>query len=243
LSLFDGMFGSIFGARVPARQLDGAVGAALARWHALPASNLRGPLQAQRWLVVDVETTGLDLRWDRLLAIGAVLVDGGRIRFDQSFEVVIRQETASRTDNILIHRIAGNEQLRGMDAASALAAYLAYAQKLPCVAFHAVFDETMLKRAVGEHLGIDYAPRFIDLALLAPALIHDAPPAVRSLDEWVEHFSIAISARHRAVADAVGTAQLFQVLLSRAAGQGYQSAEALFKLARDQRWLSRAGPN
>jgi len=204
---------------------------------------LRGPLSAQRWLVVDVETTGLDLRRDQLLAIGAVVVEGTRIRFDQSFEVVIKQATASRADNILIHRIGGSEQMLGVDADQALVAFLEFSSKLPCVAFHAVFDETMLKRAIEEHLGIDFAPQFIDLALLAPALVAEAPGSIRSLDEWVEYFSIIISARHRAVADAVGTAQLFQVLLHRAAEQEYRSADALFKLAAGQRWLSRARPH
>jgi len=215
------------------------VRAAIARWHVIAPPDLRGSLASQRWLVVDVETTGLDLRHDRLLAIGAVLVEGSSIRFDQSFEVVLRQATASRTDNILIHRIAGSEQLEGVDAATALGAFLDFSENLPCVAFHAAFDETMLKRANEEHLGIDFSPRFIDLALLAPALFPDAPGSFRSLDDWVEYFAITISARHRAVADAVGTAQLLQVLLSRAIAQEYHSADALFKLARGQNWLAR----
>ncbi len=234
------IFGSLFGARGRSPKLDETPGTAIARWNAVAPPDLRGPLAAQRWLVVDVETTGLDTRRDRLLAIGAVMVEGTTIRFDQSFEVVIRQVTASHADNILIHRIGGREQLEGVDAASALIAFLAFSRKLPCVAFHASFDETMLKRAVEEQLGFDFSPRFIDLALLAPALVTDAPRTVRSLDEWVEYFSITISARHRAVADAVGTAQLFQVLLSRAMDRGYDSADTLFRLARDQRWLARA---
>ncbi len=234
------IFGSLFGARGNSPRLDERLDEEIARWKAIAAPDLRQPLSTQRWLVVDVETTGLDTKRDRLLAIGAVLVEGTTIRFDQSFEVVIRQETASHADNILIHRIGGSEQLDGVGAADALVAYLAFSGKLPCVAFHASFDETMLKRAVEEQLGFDFSPQFIDLALLAPAVVTDAPRTVRSLDEWVEYFSITIGARHRAIADAVGTAQLFQVLLSRALEKGYDSAETLFRLARDQRWLSRA---
>ena len=231
---------SLFGAGGATLALDESVRQSIATWNSIAPDNLKGPLSAQRWLVVDVETSGLDLRRDRLLAIGAVVVEGAAIRFDQSFEVVLKQATASHADNILIHRIAGGEQLEGVDAARALVAFLEFSKKLPCVAFHAAFDETMLKRAVKEHLGFDFAPHFIDLALLAPALVLDAPASVRSLDEWVEHFSITITARHQAVADAVGTAQLLQVLLNRAAAQEHKSAAALFKLARDQRWLSRA---
>ncbi len=230
---------SLFGKRRGLAGLDASLRAPIERWRAIDPVDLRGPLSAQRWLVVDVETTGLDVRNDRLLAIGAVLVEGTTIRFDQSFEVVIRQSTASRSDNILIHRISGSEQMEGVDAATALVGFLEFSKKLPCAAFHAAFDESMLKRSVAEHLDIDFSPQFIDLALLAPALVRDAPASLRSLDDWVAHFSVTISARHRAVADAVGTAQLFQVLLSLAAAQEYPSAAALFKLAHEHGWLAK----
>lgn len=232
---------SLFGRRGGGTPAVPPAAAAVAGWVALPPSDLRVPLSSQRWLVVDVETTGLNMRQDRLLAIGAVVVDGRDICFDQSFEVVIRQAAASNTDNILIHRIAGSEQLQGVDAAEALAAFLAFAGKLPCVAFHASFDEAMLRRAVQENLGIEFDIPFIDLAHLAPALIREAPPKLNSLDDWVGHFSIEITSRHRAVADAVGTAQLLQVLLWRAAAQAIPSADALFKMAREQRWLAGLG--
>ncbi len=232
---------AIFGAR--AVDVDAATEAAIARWRALSPADLRAPLPTQRWRVVDVETTGLDMRRDRLLAIGAVAMEGNEIRLQDSFEIVLKQAKPSTTGNILIHRIGGSEQCDGIEPRAALLAFLAYAEKFPCVAFHAQFDETMLKRAFDENLGLAFSPLFIDLALLAPALCSDAPPGLRSLDDWVDYFSIAIPARHRAVADAFGTAQLFQVLLRRAVKQNIGSAEALFKIAQDQRWLARIRPH
>ncbi|MBL8523027.1 MAG: 3'-5' exonuclease [Betaproteobacteria bacterium] len=218
--------------------VDGPVLAKLNQWRDLPEADLSGPLDRQRWLVVDVETTGLDMHRDQLLAIGAVVVEGRLIQLDQSFEVVLRQDAPSREANILIHRIAGGEQVDGIEPAEALASFLEFAQKLPCVAFHAAFDETMLRRACRGHLGIDFSPQFVDLAHLAPALFPEAPSALRSLDDWVAYFSIGIHARHRAVADALGTAQLFQALLARATERNIASAQKLFSMARDQRWLA-----
>lgn len=230
---------SLFGPRKQQRQLEASLSDAVVRWNEVQSPDLSAPLEAQQWLVVDVETTGLNVRQDQLLAIGAVMVDGGSIGLDQSFEVVIKQTTASLHDNILIHRIGGNEQLAGVDAAASLALFLDYAKKLPCVAFHAPFDEAMLKRAFSEHLGIDFSVPFIDLALLAPALVRAAPTTLESLDDWIDYFGIVISARHRAVADAFGTAQLFQVLLTHAASTKALTADALFKLEREQRWLAK----
>ena len=233
---------SLFGARnsTAARSHNPAFQDAIARWDAIAPADLHAPLATQRWLVVDVETTGLNMKRDRLLAIGAVQIEGAGIRLQKSFEVVLKQAAPSGAENILIHRIAGGEQLEGVDAASALLAFLEYAGKLPCVAFHAPFDETMLQRAFDEYLGVDFSPPFIDLAWLAPALCQEASRKLKSLDDWVEHFSISISVRHRAVADAMGTAQLFQVLLQRAAANNIDSADSLLKIAEDQRWLSKA---
>lgn len=216
--------------------VDPDVAAAIQRWRKRAGCDLTQPLTHQRWLVVDVETTGLDMRRDQLIAIGAVVMEGDAIQFERSFEIVLKQDAPSHVDNILVHRIAGGEQLAGSAPQMALAAFLDFAATLPCVAFHADFDEAMLRRAFRQYLDIDFAPRFIDLAFLAPALFDDAPKNLRGLDDWIDYFSITIFARHRAVADALGTAQLFQALLARAGN--VQSAEQLFALARDQRWLN-----
>ena len=64
-----------------------------------------------RWLVVDVETSGLDAARDRLLAIAAIAVrvdwPSGRLAIvlGDSFEVVLRQEAPSTRENILLHGI------------------------------------------------------------------------------------------------------------------------------------------
>lgn len=220
--------------------LTGETDKVIAGWESMPSPGLQGPLSAQQWLVVDVETSGLDMQRDRLLAIGAVIVDGGVISLERSLEAVLQQEQASGADNILVHRITGNEQLTGVPPTEALADFLTFAGKLPCVAFHAAFDETMLRRALTTHLGVDFRSPFLDLALLAPAVVNDAPQGLRSLDDWTTHFSITIAERHRAISDAMGTAQLLQKLLAIGERKGMNTAQQLFKAAKHHRWLAGA---
>ena len=43
-------------------------------------------LREQRWVVLDLETTGLNLSKDRVLSIGAVVIEDGAIDFSQQFE-------------------------------------------------------------------------------------------------------------------------------------------------------------
>jgi DNA polymerase-3 subunit epsilon len=219
--------------------LSAAQTSALQAYRALPPADGDTPHEAQRLVVVDVESTGLNLHLDRLIAIGALEVSGGVALVGQGFEVVLQQAAPSSVDNILIHGIDGATQTAGTAPADALLEFLAYAGNAPLVAYHAEFDRTMINRAAREYLGSSVANRWIDLAWLAPALYPELAAGRRALDDWTEAFGIDNSQRHNAVADACATAQLFLVLLARARNQGATRVRDLLQLEKDQRWLSR----
>ena len=186
-------------------------------WRSLPDAE-----SDARIVVLDVETTGLDLGRDRLISIGAVAVVDGRISLSEGFSVVLKQGEASRRENILIHGISGEAQRTGMLPADALLDFLEYLGKSPLVAFHAAFDETMIRRAMKEYLGLTFRHRWLDLAYALPALWPDLK--LRTLDEWAAHFSIGNDERHNAASDALATAQLFLVAQKR---QGYDRLRSI----------------
>jgi DNA polymerase-3 subunit epsilon len=213
---------------------------ALERYRRLDAMDAGQRLESVRFVVVDVETSGLNRFQDRLIAIGAVAVTRGVLPLGDTFEVVLRQEAASGSDNILVHGIDGTTQRGGTEAAPALLALLEYAGKCPLVAFHADFDRIMIERACRSALGIKPANPWLDVAYLAPALLRERSANARSLDEWAQAFGLENPARHNAVADALVTAQLFQILLVEAKRQEIASSASLARVAEGQRWLSRA---
>jgi DNA polymerase-3 subunit epsilon len=215
-------------------------GAALQRYLALPEPGHGAALGALRAVVVDVEASGLDPFHDRLISIGAIGVRAGLVHHGDAFEVVMRQERPSGEANILVHGIGGTAQLAGREAAAALLDFLAFAGKDPLVAFHADFDRILIERATAAALGIKTDNRWLDLALLAPALFPDQPEAARTLDDWLRRFGIENYARHDALADALATAQLLLVVLAEAARQGAGTWAQLVRLQHDQRWLSNA---
>lgn len=188
----------------------------LASWRMLPEVDLTATFDHTRFVVVDVETTGLNLMTDTLISIGAVAVVNGRIALGDGFSVVLQQSEISRKENILIHGISGSVQREGVPPADALLAFLEYLGKSPLVAFHVAFDETMIRRAMRQYLGISFKRPWLDLAYVMPALYPDLMRSHRGLDDWTSHFDIHNDDRHNAVADALATAQLLLVAIAQA---------------------------
>lgn len=175
-----------------------------------------------RWVIVDVESSGLDARRDRLLAIAACAV-----HFDQpndhpragirphlvladSFEVVLRQDerTVQAVDkqNILIHGIGVGTQRTGLDPVAALSAWRGFVGRSPLVAYNSDFDQTMIDRACKQHLGEVIRNPWLDLEPLAAVLHSD--PRRWPLDHWLARYRIHCLARHQAAADTLATGEL-----------------------------------
>lgn len=214
----------------------------LARW--LGFARPEVPARSVRWVVIDCETSGLDPARDRLLALGAVAVQGGRLEPADGFAAVLQQEAASSADNILIHGIGADAQRAGRPAGDALAAFADYLGDGLPVAFHAPFDAVVLRRALRGTTrggGAALAPaRWLDLAPLAAVLNPALASRARSLDDWLAVFDIECPARHDALADAFASAQLLLVLLAQAERQGAHTVRALRVLEKGARWMARA---
>ena len=192
----------------------------LATWQALPVPRQDQPVSASRYVVVDVETSGLNTAKDHLIAIGAVAVTHGRIQLSDSLEIVLQQTEASEKDNILIHGIGGTVQREGVPPADALLTFLEYLGKDPLIAFHVAFDQAMINRALKQFLGLKFEHDWADLAYVAPALHPRIARHTRALDDWMRLFGISNYARHNALADALATAELFLVLQPLIAARG-----------------------
>lgn len=204
------------------------------------STNCNTGLANGRIVVVDVESTGLSLADDHLIAIGAVAINNGRIAFADSFEVVLRQEVESGKANILVHGIGGSAQRAGLPPEEALLAFIDYLGGAPLFAFHVAFDETMLRKACKKFLGFDFRHTWADLAYIMPELFPEYANKHHALDDWLTHFSIGNDARHNALADALATAQLGLIALRAARARHATDFKALQDMEKAQRWLNAA---
>ena len=197
-------------------QLDSHQKTRLSAWQALTKVSA----DKARYVVVDVEATGLNMISDELISIGAVAVVNGRIVLGDSFYIVMQQRVSSTKENILLHGISGAEQREGESPAEALLAFLEYLGNAPLVAFHSVFDETMIARAMRRYLGLTFKHCWLDLAYVMPSLYPDLMYSHRTLDDWSDNFRLHNEQRHNAVADAMVTAQLYLIAERAAKNKG-----------------------
>jgi DNA polymerase III subunit epsilon len=167
---------------------------------------------AQRWIALDLETTGLDPKNDRIIEIGAVAINDGAVDLHDYFHRVLIADGAVSAENRVVHGVTAAEQSFGANLVEALQALLTWMQDAPLIGFHTTFDIGFLRAAIGQHIAPAQAKRFaqnyLDLAVIAP-LVFPAQKA-RSLGEWSVALKLPIRKQHRALADALATAHLLQ---------------------------------
>ena len=198
--------------------------------------------EARRWIVLDVETSGLNPHSDRLLAIAAVALDVSpdferiAIVIGDSYEAVLKQDLPSSKDNILIHRIGAQAQADGRSPIEVLEEFRSWLGDCPLLAFHSAFDEAMLSRAYALAGLKPLQNEWLDIEPLAK--ITGVNPSLRALDDWLGYFGIECAVRHQAAADTFATAELLMRLwpyLKREAS----SWASLRSIARQASWIPR----
>ncbi len=180
-------------------------------------------LREQRWVVVDLETSGLNLNRDLVLSIGAVVIEDGAIDFAQQFERTLHRSQQKVSPSVLIHGLGPSAIAAGCDPAEALLDFMEFVGDSPLLAFHAPFDQHMLTRALKDSLGYRLQHTFLDVADIAPLLCPQAHFREAGLDDWINHFRLQVGERHHASADALATAELALILFSRARQQQIHS--------------------
>ncbi len=185
------------------------------RWTlASPAAETSPTLEACRFAVVDVETTGVRaFRGDRIMEIAVVRLDG-TVAFHSLVNpgIPIPQFVAGLTGidaHLVRHAPAFEDIVDRVLAALEGCVFVAHNAR-----FDWAFVSTEIERATGLLL---HGPRVCTVRL-ARKLLPDLPR--RNLDTVSYHFGIEIEGRHRATGDAVAAAKCLNRLLRLAQGNG-----------------------
>ncbi len=121
------------------------------------------------WVSLDCETTGLSVRNDEIISIGAVRIVGNRIMTSERLELLIKPEKGISAESIKIHRLRERDVAQGLSIDEALKRLLHFIGSRPLVGYYLEFDVAMINRALFPMLGIGLPQPKIEVS----ALYHD----------------------------------------------------------------------
>lgn len=174
------------------------------------------PIDGVRFVVLDVETTGLNPATDSIVTMGAVGVLGGDIFLGDAFSALLKVER--NTSAVTVHGVTRDRSRQGLDEPAALERFLDYLKDGVIVGHHIGHDVTAVNAACSRHWGLSLFNRSLDtmdvtLHLERHGAFSGRPPIRRfTLDALCEMFGIVPHDRHTAAGDAFITAQVFQRL-------------------------------
>ena len=173
---------------------------------------LLNTVESTRFVVLDTETTGFNYDNDRILCIGAVVLQNSVISIPDSFEIYIHQEHYDK-NSAQIHGILKDWVMDKPSELEALQQFLAFLGDSIIVANHTMFDVTMINRAL-ERNGLPHLTnKMLDTALLYKRTLIISNLLERkekyALDDLADKFDISKKDRHTAMGDAYITAIAF----------------------------------
>lgn len=187
------------------------------------------------FVVIDLETSGLDISRDKVLSFGGIKVENRSIIVASSMEKVFKQSSESLPGNgesATIHGLLGKDTSGGEDKHLGIRDVVEFIGTDIIVGHHISFDLLMLKKVTIKYLNKALPNLSVDTAHLAARLEQGAfASTIRQgqygLDQLCQKYGIEPFDRHTAPGDAFLTAQLFLKLLDLAGKMGIQTVGQL----------------
>lgn len=173
------------------------------------AATRRSASARQGYVVLDLETTGLNPQQDELLEIGALRVVDHQIV--DKLEAIVQTrcvvpEAVQKLTGITLAR----QQEEGIPLADALSQLSAFLLDRPIVCHNANFDRQFLRAAYERSGRAPIANPFTDTLTLARRIIDDV--ADYRLGTLAEYFELPKTVLHQALSDCETTFQLYEKL-------------------------------
>jgi DNA polymerase III epsilon subunit family exonuclease len=179
-------------------------------------------------VVLDLETTGLSAARDRICEIGAVRVRA--LEIVDTFETLVNPGTLIPAPVVALTGIQPGDVLGAPRAETAVRRFLAYAGDVPLAAHNARFDLGFLEREIERLTGRRLAAPVVDTVWLARRLLQRRSTRF-SLAQLAHFFGTATQPCHRALPDALATAEILVALLGLAQERGARTLADVVGLA------------
>ncbi|MXO05637.1 PolC-type DNA polymerase III [Flavobacterium sp. HBTb2-11-1] len=189
-------------------------------------------IEETRFVVLDTETTGFDYDNDRILCIGALVLQNGIINVQESFEVYLEQDHYDKS-TAQIHGILKDLLVKRPTELEALQLFLDFLGDSIIIAHHTIFDVTMINRALERNGLPQLQNKTLDTAYLYKKTLIQSHLFERkdhyTLDDLADKFDISKKDRHTALGDAYITAIAFLKIVKKLKEKKATNLNQLFK--------------
>ena len=175
-------------------------------------------IDEEEFVVFDIETTGLNSHFNKIIEIGAVKIKAGRIidRYSQLINPGI-----SIPYHITEITSITNEQVANQPKIDeAIEKFVEFVGDAVLVAHNAPFDMGFIKRDIKEYLNINLENSVIDTLQMARDLFPDLKKY--GLGDLNKVLGLALENHHRAVDDSQATANMFNIFLEKYKEKGIE---------------------
>jgi DNA polymerase III subunit epsilon len=199
------------------------------------------PIGQCRYVVMDSELTGLDVKKDSIVSIGAVAMQGGKIILGETFYEMVCPETALRSESIVVHGIMPSEVVGKPSIGAVLDDFLKFCEGAVIVGHFLSLDLAFLNKEMKRLQGRKFGQPAADTMKMHNWMQDQSRGARSQYDTYEENkdlfslakkYQIQVSAAHNALMDAFITAQLFQRFLSHLPALGVRTVKDLLRIAK-----------
>ena len=118
------------------------------------------------YVSLDCETTGLNVRSDDIISIGAVRIKGNRIMSSERLELLVQPQGNVSAESIRVHRLREMDVADGLPVEEAMRQLIHFIGSRPLVGYYLEFDVAMINRAMKPLLGIRLPQKQIGVSAL-----------------------------------------------------------------------------
>ena len=178
-----------------------------------PLPDIRRPLERAAFLALDFETTGLNPRTDRILSMGYVPLEQGRIRLGAAHHCIVNAGIPLKGESVAIHHITDAEAERGCGLRQMMEVLLPAMTGRILLVHYAAVERRFLHAAMKALYGAVLPFYVVDTMELERRHLLRANPHVKPADLRLAacraHHGLPPHRPHHALEDAIATAELF----------------------------------
>jgi len=185
-------------------------------------------LKKLRIVVFDTETTGLDIKKDRILSIGCIGISEMKIKVSDQLECYVEQAYFDYK-SVKIHGLLKEGHHTKLTEKEAIIKFLYYIKDAVLVAHHAAFDIAIINQSLKRLKLSKLKNKVVDTGRLYLKTAKDQTSTHHSLDALANQLQIPLHDRHTASGDAYITALLFLKLIKRLPKQHHHTLKEVSK--------------